>query len=457
VKIKKSIFTKLIGCFILYAVSTVLTLMLCLLLEVVFISEGNPNDILPESIIDENGTVVNIDIVQKIGGWVEELDDNYRVINTYGEKLTTDMYYTASQLLNLTSYEGKSEYIGFYIQREKVDKEFLCFYRRDVMTLNPTLVINKVGFQTTPDISFLFFPLSILQIILISLYLKKKIKNPLDKMIEGMEKLKSGDDNARIHIKTEAEFEKIVDTFNGMAEELQLEKAEKELLAKKKNQMLLELSHDIKTPVATIKSYANALEAGLVPTEKIKDTYRLIDTKANRVHKLTDDMFMMLKMDTPDYRLNLEPVRLCEYLRQLCAEYYDEITKAGFEFVIDIPEHEIMAEIDSELFSRVVGNLLSNAKKYNKTGSTISVKLAERNRKIILLVCDNGSKIEKEFAGQMFQAFSRGDRARKTDGGTGLGLAISKIIVEKHGGKLEYRRKDSENVFEVTLISMPPG
>lgn len=447
-KIRKSIFTKLIGSFILYAVATVLTFILCLLLSVVFIGEGDLNRVRPDNVIDENGNVINLDIAQKIGGWVEELDNSYNVINVYGEKQSEETSYTSEDILELTSAYGETEYIGFYVQPENISKRFLCIYDRDVMQLNSTVVLNETD---TPDVFWLFFPLSIIEILLISLYLKKKIKNPLDKIVEGMESLKSGDDNARISIKTEAEFEKIVNTFNAMAEELQTEKAEKEQLTKKKNQMLLELSHDIKTPVATIKSYANALEAGLVPEAKISDTYRLIDAKANRVHKLTDDMFMMLKMDNPDYRINPETVNLCEYLRQLCAEYYDEITEAGFEFVIDIPENEINAKIDTDLFSRVVGNLLSNAKKYNKTGNTISVKLSAENNKISLTVCDNGSEIDKAFAKQMFSAFSRGDKARKTDGGTGLGLAISRIIVEKHGGTLNYSRKGNENVFEVEL------
>ena len=447
-KIRKSIFTKLIGSFILYAVATVLTFVLCLLLSVVFIGEGDLNRVRPDNVVDENGNVINLDIAQKIGGWVEELDSSYNVINIYGEKQSEETSYTNEDILALTSAYGKTEYIGFYVQPENSSKRFLCIYDRDVMQLNSTVVLNETN---TPNVFWLFFPLSIIEILLISLYLKKKIKNPLDKIVEGLESLKSGNDNARIDIRTEAEFEKIVDTFNVMAEELQTEKAEKEELTRKKNQMLLELSHDIKTPVATIKSYANALEAGLVPEEKIGDTYRLIDAKANRVHKLTDDMFMMLKMDNPDYRINPETVNLCEYLRQLCAEYYDEITEAGFEFTIDIPEKEINADIDTDLFSRVVGNLLSNAKKYNKTGDTISVKLSDENDKISLTVSDNGSEIDKAFAEQMFSAFSRGDKARKTDGGTGLGLAISRIIVEKHGGTLNYSRKGNENVFEVIL------
>lgn len=450
-KIKKSIFTKLIGSFVLYAVVTFVTIALCILLSIVYIGEGDATRVSPDNIVDENGNIINLDIAQKVGGWVEEIDENYNVINVYGDKLTEETAYTAEDIFELTSAYGKTEYIGFLIQPENSPKRFLCIYDRDVMELTPTIYLNNINDYFTTDISLIFFPISVLEIVLISLYLKRKIKNPLDEIVEGMERLKSGDDGARINIKTEAEFEKIVDTFNVMAEELQAEKAEKKLLDRKKNQMLLELSHDIKTPVATIKSYANALEAGLVPEEKTRDTYRIIDAKANRVQKLTDDMFMMLKTDNPDYKLNPETVDFSEYLRQLCAEYYEEITEAGFELEIDLPEKEIKMDIDTELFSRVVGNLLSNAKKYNRTGDKISVRLSEEYSKITLSVCDNGSEIEKSFAEQMFNAFSRGDKARKTDGGTGLGLAISRIIVNKHGGTLEYSRIENENVFKVEL------
>lgn len=448
-KIKKSIFTKLIGSFILYAVFTVLTFILCLVLSLIIIGEGSMRTVRPDSVIDENGNVVNLEIAQKIGGWVEELDSDNNVINIFGEKLSTETSYTSEELLALTSAFGKNEYIGFFTNLENSSKRFLCIYDRDNMQLTPTVILNNTN--TPNGIWLLFVPLSVIEIILISLYLKKKIKNPLDKIVEGMESLKSGDDNARIDIKTEAEFEKIVNTFNVMAEQIKTEKSEKEQMIKKKNQMLLELSHDIKTPVATIKGYTSALETGLVSAEKISETYRIIDAKANRVHKLTDDMFIMLKMDNPAYRINPETVNMCEYLRQICAEYYDEITEAGFAFVIDIPEKEIKAEIDMELFSRIVGNLLSNAKKYNKTGDTISVRLSAENNKIFLAVCDNGTKIDEDFAGQMFIAFTRGDKARKTDGGTGLGLAISGIITEKHGGVLYYSRIGNENVFTAEL------
>ena len=466
-RLKKSIFTKLMGSFILYVVILFFTFAVYLLLEAVLIGEGNPANLYPYQIIDENGNVAGIEILEKMGGWVEELEEggregmvsasgtdqggSYHVIRIYGEKKNDSHIYSAQDLLELTAPYGETAYIGFFVQPENSLQKFLCFYDRAVMQVSATVNLNYVEDYGIPDIFILFFPSALLEILLISLYLKRNIKNPLDRIMAGMEDLKSGNTGARIDIKTEAEFEKIVDTFNLMAQQLEDEKAQKELLIRKKNQMLLELSHDIRTPVATIKSYANALEAGLVPEERIESVYRTIDRKADRVEKLSGDMFMMLKMDNPDYELRMETVNLCELLRQLCVEYYDEITEAGFDFVIDIPDMEIPVSADVDLLSRVISNLLSNALRYNKSGKVIAVSMSGESGKAVLSVSDDGEEVDRAFAGQMFHAFSRGDFSRKTDGGTGLGLAISRIIMEKHGGSIGYCRRDGKNVFAAML------
>lgn len=447
---KKSIFTKLMGSFILFGILTVVTFVLCLFFQAALLSGGNMNTITPQGVIDDNGNVTELDSAEKIGGWVEEIDKELNIIDVYGNKKNTQKSYSNSDILELTSPYGNTEYIGFYITPKNTDRAFLVIYDRDVMQVDTSLIVNKApGFESV-NVMWLFFPLLALEIVLLSLYLRRKIKRPLDKINEGMEHLKS-DSSARITPCAEAEFKKIVDTFNSMAEELEKEKKEKESLVAKKNQFLLELSHDIKTPVATIKSYANALEAGLVPEEKKESYYRTIDAKADRVHTLSDDMFMMLKMDNPDYVIKSESVDLCEYLRQLCAEYYGEITRADLVFEIDIPEEKIEVSIDKSLFARVIGNLLTNARKYNKLGNLILLACYMNGDTVTIKVCDNGEKIPDELTKQMFNAFVRGDKTRRSDGGTGLGLTISKIIVEKHGGRIRYQRENDMNVFIVEI------
>lgn len=448
---KKSIFTRLIGSFILFGILTVITFAICILLQAFILLGDGVNSLYPDEMIDENGNISDFSAVQKAGGWIEELDENLNVVNVYGEKLTEDKSYNIPSLSDIISVNGKGKYIGFFANRENIGKYFLIIYSREVMQINTNFIVNKVSEYNSLNIMWLFFLLLIIEIALISLHLRRKIKKPLDRITEGMRSLKAGDGGARIDIAAEAEFKEIVDTFNSMAEELEAARIEKESLIVKKNQLLLELSHDIRTPVATIKSYANALEAGLVPEDRKQDYYRTIEVKADRVSALSDDMFMMLKMDNPDYVIAKSRTDICEYLRQLCAEYYDEIINAGFDFEIDIPDKEMTAEIDKALLSRVIGNLLTNARKYNKSGKLISLSCKRIDGSVAIAVRDDGEKIPTELSENMFSAFVRGDKTRKSDGGTGLGLSISKIIVDKHGGSLTYKRESGLNIFEVLI------
>lgn len=469
-RLKKSIFTKLIGSFFLFLIIVMITFAACLVLEVFLFGGGTPDNLMPQDIIDEDGNVKNIDAVKRIGGWVEELNADYQVIKVYGDKQTDIQKYTPDDIYQLTSITeiqeqnpiefkmnilDKQGYFGFIDKVEKLDKYFLCIYSRNVMQPHMTVVVNGDHTSDAYDkgsvFSALFLILLLFEVLPFCLYLRKKIKFPLDKLVTGMERIRSGESGVILDIKTEAEFEQIVDTFNVMTRELEMQKDENARLIAQKNQMLLELSHDIRTPIATIKSYANALEAGLVPKEKQEAYYHTIDVKADRVQMMAEEMFFMLKMDNPDYDLNMEQVNAGEFLRKICAEYYDEIEGAGFDFIIDIPEEEIAAWLDVKLFTRVVGNLLSNAAKYNKSGNTIGVACEKKNTKLCIWVTDDGEGIDDALAKQMFSAFVRGDKTRKSDGGTGLGLAISKIIVEKHGGELAYLRKDGKNVFAVTM------
>jgi signal transduction histidine kinase len=281
-----------------------------------------------------------------------------------------------------------------------------------------------------------------------SYYLSSTIKKPLKKMTDGMERVRQGEEGVRLMFDAKAEFAQIKDIFNLMMERLEKEKAEKLCNERKKNQLLLDLSHDIKTPISTIKSYANALQANLVPEEEKEKIYAMIDVKANRVNSLIEDIFLMLKLDRPEYAVEKEKLDLCELLREICTEYYDEITDRGYDFEIRIPEDRVEVNVDAKLFSRVIGNLLTNAMKYNKTGRYIGIACDLKAR---IEVLDDGAPIPESLKKSLFDAFVRGDEARTSVGGTGLGLSIAKTIISRHGGRIEYMRKGAYNCFMIQM------
>lgn len=125
--------------------------------------------------------------------------------------------------------------------------------------------------------------------------------------------------------------------------------------------------------------------------------------------------------------------------------------EAGFAFDVEIPDSAIYVKGDEKLLTRVISNLLINAKKYNRRGRQIKIKLKEEKKQVCLSVTDDGDLIEQAVRNTMFTAFVRGESARNSSGGTGLGLAIAKAVMEKHGGSIYYREENGCNEFGLRL------
>lgn len=460
---KVGIFGQLVIGYIAFAVLVVVSIIACLLITIFGITGGKVDSIVPYELVDDKGSVKDLSSFEKIGGWIEKLDNNYNVIQIFGEKKDNPMSYTQEEIytyLQTDNYvdikEPLSKYRGFIKMVEQGKNKFyyLIKVERKAYQVTYNIILSKDTFSNWYVGGIVLFLLFfIANCSLLSFYLSRKIKKPLKTIINGMEKVKSGEEQVRIVLNAQVEFEEIKDTFNLMMTRLENEKLEKEENERKKKIMLLNLSHDIKTPVATIKSYVNALEAGLVQEEKKRIYYKTIDAKANRVSSLIEDMFTMLKMDSMDYALNVQRENICELVREICVEYYEEITRNGMEFHIDIPEEPLLAHVDKRLFQRVIANLISNGLKYNQDGKGIWISVNNKMQQIDIFVEDDGKLLDNGIRDSLFEPFVRGDVSRKTDGGTGLGLAISKAIIEKHKGTIQYIIKEERNCFRVTILS----
>lgn len=455
-RLKKSIFSKLVVSYIVFSVMVLVSFVVCLIVSMIYISGGSDQTMPPNSFVDEDGNILNMEQIEKMGGWVEELDQNFQVINVYGERQREQQSYTQEELSSLMNVSATEEnsYIGVMQYLEKRKTYFLCIYERKLVQIGVTVMLGNQtqgGHTATRLSSVVFILLFISNCIILSHYLSKKIKKPLNQLVKGMEKVKAGEEGVYLDFVAEWEFVEIRDTFNLMMKQLEESRQEKEEMEQKKSQLLLELSHDIKTPLSTIKGYANALESDLVPEAKKMSYYQTIDKKADRVCSLAENMFLMLKMENPDFHLQLKQVDICELTRQICAEFYEDILNAGLSLDIDIPETPYYIQADEEAMARVIGNLLSNAGKYNQTGEQVGVKLSVLEKQVELRVWDDGEIISEDLQNIIFDPFVRGDKARKTNGGTGLGLSISKVIMEKQRGTLTYEVYQRKNCFVVRM------
>lgn len=219
--------------------------------------------------------------------------------------------------------------------------------------------------------------------------------------------------------------------------------------------MLIDLSHDIRTPISTIQCFSKALYEGLIEDQDKKQRYyHTIYTKCGRVSELINDLFEFVKLESTDYKPLIVESDFCEFIREIITEFYDEMEEKKYKLEICIPESEIIIGFDPNIMNRAISNLLCNALKYNPEGTKLRIEIKELSSTVILEIGDNGSGIPQHIQDIIFDPFVRGDEARKSDGGTGLGLAIAKKIVKKHNGKLElYTNNHNEKTTFAIILN----
>lgn len=207
---------------------------------------------------------------------------------------------------------------------------------------------------------------------------------------------------------------------------------------RKRNLMLSDIAHDLRTPMTTVNGYAKALADGMVADEDKQQQYlRAIQNKAFRMNNLINLLFEYVKLDSEGFSLDKKELDLCELLRENAALIYSDAESAGMELEIDIPDERIMLMADSIQLSRVVTNLLTNAIRHNDRGTRIGLILEQDLDDVYVLVADSGEMIPDDQAENLFEPFARGDQSRGTGGGSGLGLSIARKVVEMHGWELK--------------------
>ena len=231
-------------------------------------------------------------------------------------------------------------------------------------------------------------------------------------------------------------------------------KAREELLhSEEEKRMLLvsEISHDLKTPLASVLGYSEMLLSKDVDGQKQREYLQSIYDNSVRSNNILHSLFMYSKLGSTGFKPNAECTDICEYTRQIIAEYIPKFEENGFGYELSVPENEIFVSIDKELFRRVYDNLIENAMKYNKVGTKIMLGVEHKDSAVEITVADNGIGIPAEHINKVFQPFFRADRTSANRDGSGLGLAIVRQIITLHGGQVSYIGDDGECKWLITL------
>ena len=271
IKKKGSVFRQLVVSYIVFAAVSVILLYACMFGMLFFVGGGQLESLAPYEMVDEEGNVGDFSSFERLGGWIERLDGSFHVTEVYGDKKDQITAYSMEELTEYLMTDNQveantsaGEYRGYLkaVRSEAETEYYLMKIARNALRMSYIYNVGKDTQTTKTAVTVIlsFFLLFLVNCLLMSAYLSRRIRKPLRKITEGMEQVRAGGSQVRLEFEAQREFAEIRDTFNMMIGQLESEKLKKQKAEDRKNRMLLEISHDIKTPVSTIKSSANVLE-----------------------------------------------------------------------------------------------------------------------------------------------------------------------------------------------------
>ncbi len=278
----------------------------------------------------------------------------------------------------------------------------------------------------------------LLLVIVFSLWISKNVGRPLTMIQDAMDSVAEGDRGKRLDYSGPKEFVTICDKFNDMSERLAESEEENLILQKKKQRLVANISHDLKTPITVIKGYSKAVLDGVAGKDEERKYLATINLKAEYLSDLINDFSEYALSGDPDDAYDFKRIDICEYMREIFADKYDEFEIAGRLPVLVIPDEEVYTLLDRRKFYRAVNNILNNFFKYAPAGSSLFCRMWADEKNVFLSLGDDGKGVTDDIKTDIFEPFVTGDMARTT-GGTGLGLAFVKNVVERHGGSVELK------------------
>ena len=276
----------------------------------------------------------------------------------------------------------------------------------------------------------------------------QEISDGLDTLVEDRDS----------EIKLSPEMASMESKLKAIKQTLEQREQEAKSAEQRKNDLVMYLAHDIKTPLTSVIGYLSLLdEAPDMPPEQKAKYVNITLEKALRLEGLIDEFFEITRYNFQGTALSREHVDLYYMLAQMTDEFYPLISAKGKQISLHVPE-DLAIYGDPDKLARVFNNILKNAVAYSEDNSIIDIGVTLSGERVSIAFTNRGS-IPKEKLASIFDKFYRLDSSRSSDtGGAGLGLAIAKEIVIEHGGSIYADSDDEHTTFTVeipTVIERP--
>ncbi|WP_283679959.1 HAMP domain-containing sensor histidine kinase [Lentilactobacillus sp. Marseille-Q4993] len=292
--------------------------------------------------------------------------------------------------------------------------------------------------------------------IIVAMLLLHRTFSSLDKFKALSKNIAENKFNPITGVKSPSEFKELANDFNQMTVSLDQTFSKLKDSEREKDMMIAQLSHDIKTPISSIKATIEAIMDGVISPDQYQNYFETIDSQTTRLNQLVEelDYIRSSKFDENHYEIKREPILLDKLIINVLSGFQVQIDRENRDISVNIADNANQVVTDGNKLSRVIFNLVNNAFKYSQPGTAINISSAIQTGNIIIKIADEGIGIPNAEQAKIFNRLYRVEESRNmTTGGHGLGLYIAKDLIERLGGKLSV--SSTLGVGSTFKISLP--
>lgn len=380
--------------------------------------------------------------------WIQILDENGLEVSSYRKPQNVNTKLTPSEIVNAYKYggsiDGNSEVL---FGNKKIDNKsytyLIAFPMKKIRKY--TIVVDNSSFMNS-------FKSIITKIIVIDLIVaaflgyifSKRLTNPIKKMVLGIEEL--ADEKKYEKVAEKGLYKSVFKQMNILSSKLEANEKERIEIQNMRRDWIANISHDIKTPLASIKGYAELMDGSYDLTEdEVKKYAEIIEEKSDYLKNLVEDLNLTMKLEDNKEIMNIKQVNIVSLVRETVIEVLNDPLYKHSNVEMHSVEDDIELELDEKLMKRAISNLVYNSLIHNEKKVDIVIEI-QKSDLVEIIISDNGKGICEEDIGKVFDRYYRGTNTGEAHKGSGLGMAIVKDIVLSHNGQIDLFSKENKGV-----------
>lgn len=359
--------------------------------------------------------------------------------------------YTTSSDFTVNTILSNEDMIGLICSQEK---KFMYQFDNPVNESDITVISRISRIRHKPShhtrknltyIALLFIMLTIFCSIICSVIIRSITKSVMT-LEKYTKDLANGDLSQEINVKGQNEITSLTKNLNIMRLKLQDNH-------NRRNNFIMGVSHDLRTPIALIKGYSEAIMDGMIDSpEKMKNSLEIIIKKSQQLEIMIDDLINFVKLDNGEWKENLKYINLSKFLNDYGKRIFFDgnLLKKDVIVNINIPE-EVSIPMDEKLIVRALENITSNSFRYSKDFTKIFFSAEKKDNEVLIIISDEGYGIHETDLPYVFEPYFRGTNSRREEG-SGLGLAVVKSVIQSHGWNISVSsKKDVGSTFTISI------